>query len=33
MQKIPSPELAYTGTQVNYHFVCGWELWLFSWGL
>jgi hypothetical protein len=30
MEKIPSPELAYTGTQVNYYFVCRRKLWLFS---
>ena len=30
MEKIPSPELAYTGTQVNYYFVCKRKLWLFS---
>ena len=30
MEKIPSPELTYTGTQVNYHFVCKRKLWLFS---
>jgi len=28
--KIPSPELIYTGTQVNYYFVCKRKLWLFS---
>jgi CRISPR/Cas system-associated exonuclease Cas4 (RecB family) len=33
MQKIPSPELAYTGTQVNYYPICRRKLWLFSWGL
>ncbi|MDI6884678.1 MAG: Dna2/Cas4 domain-containing protein [Hadesarchaea archaeon] len=30
MEKIPSLELAYTGTQVNYYFVCKRKLWLFS---
>ena len=30
MEKIPSPELTYTGTQVNYYFVCKRKLWLFS---
>ena len=30
MEKIPSPELAYTGTQVNYYLVCKRKLWLFS---
>jgi CRISPR/Cas system-associated exonuclease Cas4 (RecB family) len=30
MEKIPSPELVYTGTQVNYYFVCRRKLWLFS---
>jgi CRISPR-associated exonuclease Cas4 len=30
MEKVPSPELAYTGTQVNYHLVCKRKLWLFS---
>ena len=30
MEKISSPELAYTGTQVNYYFVCKRKLWLFS---
>jgi len=29
MEKIPSPELIYTGTQVNYYFVCKRKLWLF----
>ena len=30
MERIPSPELTYTGTQVNYYFVCMRKLWLFS---
>ena len=30
MKEIPSPELTYTGTQVNYYFVCKRKLWLFS---
>ncbi|MCD6247967.1 MAG: CRISPR-associated protein Cas4 [Hadesarchaea archaeon] len=30
MERIPSPELTYTGTQVNYYFVCKRKLWLFS---
>jgi CRISPR/Cas system-associated exonuclease Cas4 (RecB family) len=30
MEKIPSPELTHTGTQVNYYFVCRRKLWLFS---
>lgn len=30
MEKIQSPELVYTGTQVNYYFVCKRKLWLFS---
>lgn len=30
MERIPSPELNYTGTQVNYYFVCKRKLWLFS---
>lgn len=29
-QKIPSPELTFTGTQVNYYFICKRKLWLFS---
>jgi CRISPR-associated exonuclease Cas4 len=30
MEKIPSKELMYTGTQVNYYFICKRKLWLFS---
>lgn len=30
MEKISSPELIYTGTQVNYYLVCKRKLWLFS---
>ena len=30
MEEIPFPELVYTGTQVNYYFVCKRKLWLFS---
>jgi len=30
MERISSPELTYTGTQVNYYFVCKRKLWLFS---
>ena len=30
MEKLLSPELTYTGTQVNYYFVCRRKLWLFS---
>lgn len=30
MEKIPFPEFIYTGTQVNYYFVCKRKLWLFS---
>jgi len=30
MEKLSSPELTFTGTQVNYYFVCKRKLWLFS---